>query len=715
MKSCHVLAVAFAGFLSMPWHVQDSRASNTDATSADVIVYGSTPGGFCAAIAAAREGASVILLEPTDHVGAMNTGGLSHCDSNQMARSTLMGLFDEWHTRVVKDYTDRGLNAPYNPAKKDHSRWTFEPHVAMRVTMQMLDEAGVTVLNERYLKSVTKEGPRITSLVTKNGTFTARVFVDGSYEGDLMAAAGVDWTLGREGRDEYGESLAGKQYPKKKMNINGFDDEGKLLPLLTTDDAGADDVGDRNIMTYSFRLCLTTDQENRVSMPKPDNYDPSRFELIRRYLKAGGNSVGFDAYALPASQILGIGTLPLPNKKFDGNNSIGRQFSTGLVGGANDWHSADEAGRKEIWEAHKQYTLEFIHFLTTDPVVPKAIRDKYAEFGLCKDEFASYGHFSPALYVRESRRMQGLYVISQKDILEEPKKNDPIAISSFPIDSHDVQRVALKDGGVINEGTIFPVRNQNSRQGYAYHVPYRSILPKRQQCDNLLVPVALSCTHVGISSLRIEGAWMVIGQGAGVAAALAANDDVVVQELDYAKLRERLLAQKQALDLPDVSDLPSSDGSIVAKSLPGIVLDDIQAKLTGNWSRSTNFKPHIENGYIFSGERGAASKGDGKAIATFRFKAPKSGRYQLLMAYSAHETRAKNVPVTVTSGSHRKEFMVDQTTPLPKGKHFRPIDSVDLEANVETVIQIKNAETVGFVILDALQLLPVNPKLKTNE
>ena len=705
------MAVAFAGFLAVPMHAQDSKASSADATSADVIVYGSTPGGFCAAIAVAREGASVILLEPTDHVGAMNTGGLSHCDSNQMVRSTLMGLFDEWHTRVVKDYTDRGLKAPYNPAKKDQSRWTFEPHVAMRVTRKMLDEAGVTVLTERYLTSITKEGPRINSLVTKNGTFTARVFVDGSYEGDLMAAAGVDWTIGREGRDEYGESLAGKQYPKKRMNINGFDDAGKLLPLITTDDAGPDDAGDRNIMTYSFRLCLTTDPNNRVPMPKPANYDATRFEVIRRYLKAGGNSVGFDAYPLPASQIVGIGTLPLPNKKFDGNNSIGRQFSTGLVGGANDWHSADEAGRKKIWEAHKQYTLEFIHFLTTDPAVPKTIRDKYAKLGLCKDEFASYDHFSPALYVRESRRMKGMYVISQKDILKEPKKDDPIAISSFPIDSHDVQRIALRDGGVINEGTIFPVR-RIPIQGYAYHVPYRSVLPKPEQCDNLLVPVALSCTHVGISSLRIEGAWMVIGQGAGVAAALAAKEDVAVQDLKYAKLRERLLAQKQVLELPEVSDAPLSDGSIPAKSLPGIVLDDSQAKLTGNWSRSTSFKPHIGLGYIYSGKKDDRTKGDGKATATFRFQAPKSGRYQLLMAYSAHETRAKNVPFSVSSGSHRKDFVVDQTVSLPNGKHFRPVDTVDLVADTETVIQITNSNTVGFVILDALQLLPSKQESK---
>ena len=699
MKICYVIAVVFAVFLSVHAHAQDLKASNADATSTDVIVYGSTPGGFCAAIAAAREGASVILLEPTDHVGAMNTGGLSHCDSNQMLRSTLMGLFHEWHTRVVKDYTDRGLKAPYNPAKKDQSRWTFEPHVAMRVTMEMLDEAGVTVLTARYLKSVTKEGPRIKSLVTKNGTFTARVFVDGTYEGDLMAAAGVDWTIGRESRDEYGESLAGKQYPKQKMNINGFDDEGKLLPLLTTDEAGPDEAGDRNIMTYSFRLCLTTNPKNRVPMPKPANYDPARFEIVRRALKAGERRIGFDLY-------------PLPGNKVDGNNSIGGQFSIGLIGGGNDWHSADEAGRKKIWEEHKQFTLEFFHFLITDPAIPAATRNRYAKLGLCKDEFASYDHFSPALYVRESRRMKGLYVISQKDILAEPKKGDPIAISSFPIDSHDVQRVALKGGGVINEGTIFPVRNQKLRQGYAYDVPYRSILPKPEQCENLLVPVALSCTHVGISSLRIEGAWMVIGQGAGVAAALAAKDEVAVQELDYAKLRERLLAQKQVLDLPEVSDAPASHGSIAAKSLPGIVLDDSQAKLTGNWARSTNFKPHIESGYVFSGEKGSSSKGDGKSTAIFRFKSPKSGRYQLLMAYSAHKTRAKNVPVGFSSGSQRKDFVVDQTVSLPKGKQFRPIGTVDIVADTETIIQITNSNTVGFVILDALQLLPVKQESK---
>ena len=521
---------------------QDSDA-NADATKADVIVYGATPGGVCAAIGAARERVSVILLEPTDHVGGLNTGGLSHSDSNQCVRSTVMGLFDEWHTRIEKDYASRGVELPYEVRVKDQAVWTYEPHVAARVTKQMLDEAHVQVFTKRYLQSVRKHGRRVTDLVTTGGTFTAEVFVDATYEGDLMAAAGVSWTIGREGRAEYGESYAGKQYPKSKMEINGFDSQGKPLSLITTTDAGHDvpgydEAGDKNVMVYSFRLCLTEDPENRVPFPKPANYDPARFEIMRRYAKAGGQ-LGFDLYRLPGN-------------KFDGNNSIGGQFSLGLVGGGNGWCEADEAGRAAIWEAHKQYTLELYYFLTNDPAVPKEVRKRYARLGLCKDEFPNYGHFSPALYVREGRRMRGMYVLSQKDILVEPEKDDPIVISSFPIDSHDCQRVALKDGGVINEGTIFPVRRKNPKQGYAYHVPYRSILPKPAECSNLLVPVALSCTHVGISSIRVEPTWMILGQSAGIAAALTAKNEheLSVQKLPYPNLRERLLAQGQVLDLP---------------------------------------------------------------------------------------------------------------------------------------------------------------------
>jgi hypothetical protein len=506
------------------------------ANEADVIVYGATPGGCCAAVAAAREGASVILLEPTDHVGGVNTGGLSHSDSNQTVRSTVMGLFDEWHTRIEQDYATRGVKLPYEVRVKDQAKWTYEPHVAARVTHQMLEEANVEVLTKRYLRSVAKEGTRITALITGNGTFTAKVFIDATYEGDLMAAAGVDWTIGREDRAAYGESLAGKRYPKPRMNISGFDSNGGMLPLITTTDAGPEEAGDANVMVFSFRLCLTEDPKNRVPFPEPANYDPARFEVMRRFAKAGGK-LGWDNY-------------PLPGGKLDGNNSIGGQFSLGLVGACNGWCEADEAGRAAIWEAHKEYTLELYRFLTTDSAVPAGIRGKYAKLGLCKDEFPDDGHFSPALYVREGRRMKGLVVVSQKDILEDPAKDDPIVISSFPIDSHDCQRVALKDGGVINEGTIFPVRMKGKGHGYPYHIPYRAILPKPAECINLLVPVALSCTHVAISSIRVEPTWMILGQSAGIAAALAAKEGVTVQNLPYPKLRGRLLAQGQVLDLP---------------------------------------------------------------------------------------------------------------------------------------------------------------------
>lgn len=660
------------------------------ATEADVIVYGATPGGFCAAIAAAREGASVILLEPTDHVGGVNTGGLSFSDSNQTVRSTVMGLFDEWHTRVEKHYIDNNVVLPYKVSVKNADKWTYEPHVAMKVTQEMLAEAGVKVLPEHVLKSVSKNGARIAQLVTTGGDFAAKSFIDATYEGDLMAAAGVSWTIGREGKKEFGESYAGKQYPKGKMPISGLDAAGKPLPLITTTDAGPEDDGDKNVMVYSFRLCLTKDAANRVPFPAPANYDPARFEVVRRY------------FAAEKRPILLWDLYPLPGNKFDANNGIGKQFSMGLVGACNGWSEADEAGRAKIWEAHKQYTLELYHFLTTDAAVPEHLRTELATLGLCKDEFASYGHWSPQLYVREGRRMQGEYVVSQKDIMDEPQKDDAIVVSSFPIDSHDCQRVGTGDH-VVNEGTIMPVRMPGRRNGYPYHIPYRAILPKAAECENLLVPVALSCTHVAISSIRVEPTWMILGQSAGIAAAMSAKQNLSVQKLPYPALRERLLAQKQVLDLPVLPPLPPepvTPMSIDPKTLPGIVLDDEKAELKGEWKRTANFRPHIGTGYLHDDQRG-----DGNSTATFRFKAPAAGRHEVKMAYSAHETRAKKVTVIIQSGTHKAELNADQTQPLPKGEAFRSIGTVELANEVESTITLSNTGTEGFVILDALQLI----------
>jgi hypothetical protein len=679
------LFLALGLLLSMP---------SVRAVEADVIVYGATPGGFCAAIAAAREGAKVILIEPTAHIGGVNTGGLSFSDSNQTVRSTLLGLFEEWHQRVAADYAARGVKLPYDVAVKNNAVWTYEPHVAARVTDTMLKEAGVTVLTRQPLADVEKEGARIVGLRTPAGVHTAKVFVDATYEGDLLAKAGVYWHLGRESRGEYGESLAGRQYPKQLMAIDGFDAHGLPLPFITTVRKGDDQEGEQTVMVYSFRLCLTKDPANRVPFPAPKAYDPARFELVRRYfLKYPKAPLPWDLY-------------PLPGNKFDANNGIHKMFSMGLVGEANGWCASDPAGRAKLWDKHKEYTLEFYHFLTTDAAVPAKIRETMAELGLCRDEFPETGHWSPQLYVREGRRLDGRYTLSQKDVLDEPKKEDPIAVSSFPIDSHDCRRIALPEG-VLNEGTIFPVRMPGRPHGYAYHIPYRAITPAAAECTNLLVPVALSATHVAYSSVRVEPTWMAIGQSAGIAAALAAKEGVTVQSLDYDRLRVRLLAQHQVLDLPELATAdkparPAGPVSLDPKSLPGLILDDAQAELTGEWERSTNFKPHVGTGYLHDEQRS-----DGKSRALYRFKAPADGAFELRMAYSAHETRTTRLPVTIIGGETEQRFIVDQTQPMPTGEAFRPIGSVRLRQGVEYTLTVTNQDTRGFVILDAFQLLPV--------
>ena len=506
----------------------------------DVLVYGATPAGVCAAVAAAREGASVALVSPYDYVGGMMTGGLSLSDGNQCVRQLMGGLFVEIHKRIYQHYADAGVKLNYKIDLTKNEKWTYEPHVAEKVFHDLIKEAGVTVHLEHHLVGVTKTGARIKTLKTSKGVFQAGQFIDATYEGDLMAAAKVSYAVGRESKKQYGESLAGHQFPKKPVVVDPFNASGKPLPLLTGNSLG-EDKGDGKIMTYSFRVVISTDPNNQLPMPRPVAYDPARFELARRYIKANPGAAG---------KMVSVDSYPLPGRKVDLNNGIGRQISSGLVGASWTWPEATYEEREKIWEAHKQYTLELIWFLKTDPVVPESIRKKYAAYGLAKDEFHKYGGWPPALYVREGRRMIGEHVLTQHDVRRDINKDDSIGISSFPIDSHDCQRVPTTDGkGWINEGTIFPKRINGNRHGQPYQVPYRSLTPKRSECVNLLVPVCLSSSHVALSSIRVEPTWMMLGQSVGVAAAMAHQTKVDVQKLPYNKLKERLLKQKQVIEL----------------------------------------------------------------------------------------------------------------------------------------------------------------------
>lgn len=510
----------------------------TNENKFDVAVYGATPAGICAAVAASREGSQVVLIEPTGHVGGVMSGGLSFSDSNQCDRRTLRGLFEEIHERICAKYKERGVALPYDVAVKDQSRWFYEPHVAQQVFDELLAEAKVEVVRNAPATAASKAGNRLTSLSTHDAVYHANQYVDASYEGDLMALAGVSWTIGRESKSEHNESLAGQRFPKRPLTSSPRDASGKLLPLMTGESAG-EDIGDRRVMTYSFRLCFSDDPANRVELTEPKGYDPARFELARRAIAEDPKGVMLDLY-------------PLPGNKFDGNNSIGKQISLGLIGAGDEWAEASWARRQQIWQDHKDYTLQFLWFLRTDASVPEEIRTRIASIGLAKDEFAKTEHWPPALYVREARRMVGPYVLTQQDIRTNVTKDDSIGVGSFPIDSHDCQRVATSDGGWINEGTIMPKRLP-AGHGQPHQIPYRSITPREEECVNLLVPVCLSATHVALSSVRVEPTWMMLGQSAGVAAAMAAEADVAVQQLPISDLQKRLVATGQVLELQPVA------------------------------------------------------------------------------------------------------------------------------------------------------------------
>ena len=672
--------------LSVSLHAADQE----EVIKADVVVYGATPAGVCASVAAAREDVSVALVSPYDYVGGMMTGGLSLSDGNQCVRQLMGGLFVEVYQRIHKHYQDAGVKLDWEVDLAKYNKWTNEPHVAEKVFHDLLKEAGVKIYLKHQLVSVEKDGAKIKSFKTNKGAFHASQFIDATYEGDLMAGVKVSYALGRESKKQYGETLAGHQFPKKPVEVNPFNATGKPLALLTGNSLG-EDKGDGKIMTYSFRVVISTDPANQIPMPKPAAYDPARFELARRYIKATPKAAG---------RMVSVDGYPLPGRKIDLNNGIGRQISSGLVGASWAWPEASYADREKIWEAHKQYTLELIWFLRTDPVVPEAVRKKFASYALANDEFQKYKGWPPALYVREGRRMIGEYILTQHDIRSNPKKKDSVGISSFPIDSHDCQRVPTANGkGWINEGTIFPLHINGTRHGHPYQVPYRSLTPKRAQCVNLLVPVCLSSSHVALSSIRVEPTWMMLGQSAGVAAAVALQKKTDVQDVSYAQLKERLLKQKQVVDFPEGymigENLPAK-----LEKLPGIVLDDRVAKKKGLWNTSRNFRPYVGVGYIHDDN---ASKGE--ASLTFETNIKKSGRYDLCLAYSPHPSRASNVPLSIEADGQSQKISVNQRLPLDSGLRFRTLKTLDLKAGQKVVIRLSNEDTDGFVVVDALQLL----------
>jgi hypothetical protein len=500
----------------------------------DLAVYGATASGAITAIAAAREGLKVVVLEPGRHAGGMATGGLSATDFGK--KQVIGGDALEFYRRVGRKYE----MARY----AQDVAWYYEPHVGEQVFREWLTAAGVEVLFGKRLREkdgVKKEGARLDSIVMEDGSvYQARIFADCTYEGDLMAQAGVSFTWGREGRAQYGESLAGvlEKTPKHQFSlaIRAADEQGTLLPEIEREPLGAPGSADRTVESYNFRLILTDDANNRILFPKPKTYDAHRYELLARLLAAMAGNANH-----PPSLTDFTNMVAIPNRKVDCNNN--GPFSTDYLGASWKYPAASYQERAAIQQAHVDYTQGFFWFLAHDPRVPAQLQAEVNRWGLARDEFTDNQNWPTQLYVREARRMVGDFVMTQADLQTAPRKPDPIGMGSYNIDSHNTQRVATADGLVQNEGDV--------QVGVEpYQIPYRVLLPKRTEATNLLVPVCMSASHVAYSSLRMEPQYMILGQAAGVAAGMAVKEQIAVQNVDTAALSEKLKKQGAVLELP---------------------------------------------------------------------------------------------------------------------------------------------------------------------
>ena len=489
-------------------------------------MFGGTAGGVVAAVQAARIGKKVVLTEFGQHLGGMTSGGLSQTDIGN--KGAIGGIAREFYQRMGRHY---GTNEV----------WKLEPSVAEKVFRNMITEAKIPAYFRQHLASVKKHGTRITEIKMEDGTiYHAKVFIDATYEGDLMAKAKVSYFVGREANVTYGETLDGirEKTPKHQflVDVDPYKIPGQpksgLLPFVQKDQLGIPGAGDQSVQAYNFRLCLTQNLENQIPIRPPPDYSAEKYELLARYLEA----------LVAAGKTPKLGELmhiqAMPNGKTDINNNGG--FSTDFIGGNYKYPEANYKERARIWQEHENYTRGFLHFLATNPRVPESIRSEMQSWGLCKDEFADTEGWPHQLYVREARRMVSDYVMTQKNCRGQEVVSDAIGLAAYNMDSHNCRRI-VENGFARNEGDV------QVAPGKPYPISLRALVPKEKECENLVVPICLSASHIAYGSIRMEPVFMVLGQSAATIADEAIEEKTPVQKISYEKLKERLLADKQVL------------------------------------------------------------------------------------------------------------------------------------------------------------------------
>ncbi len=667
----------------------------------DVVIYGGTCAAVTAAVQAKKMGKSVIIVSPDKHLGGLSSGGLGFTDTGNKA--VIGGLAREFYHRIYLHYqkpeswkqqkqSEYGNKGQGTPAMDGENRtmWIFEPHAAEQVFEDFIKENSIEVVRDEWLdraKGVEKSGDRIFSITTLSGKkYAGKMFIDATYEGDLMAAAGVDYHVGREANSVYGEEHNGVQvgvlhhghhFGKVKPPISPYkvpgDPKSGVLPRVSTEFVGNFGEGDKRVQAYCFRSCYTNVPENRIPFPKPEGYDAGQYEILLRVLNTGWPDF-FEKFD------------PIPNHKTDTNNH--GPFSFDNIGMNYDYPEASYERRKEIIAEHRTYQQGLLWFVANDPRVPKKVQDELCEWGLPKDEFTDNGNWSHQLYIREARRMIGHYVMTENELRKKKPTPDSVGMGSYTIDSHNVQRYITPEGYVQNEGDIGVSTNG------PYEIAYGSLVPKKGQGSNLLVPVAMSASHIAYGSIRMEPVFMILGQSAATAAAMAIDEKCVVQDVPYSELRQRLLDGGQILNYAG----PKSSKGVDMKSLKGTVLDDSQAKQTGHWTESGAAKKFIGDGYIHDGN---ASKGE--MTLTFVTALPKPGKYEVRLAYAPNNNRATNVPVTIRHASGEATVTVNERKPAPLDDLFISLGS--FEFGSEASVTISNTGTDGHVVVDGVQFI----------
>jgi hypothetical protein len=645
-----------------------SCKSNNKTTKTDICIYGGNAAGVIAAYTAAKMNMQVLLIEPGHRLGGLTSGGLGYTDIGN--KYAISGLALDFYRRVGKHYGKL-------------EQWIFEPHVAENILKELISDAKVQVIYGHQLSAVDKKDGKIMSInidsVAGGNTKTidAGVFLDCSYEGDLMAKAGVSYTVGREANSLYNETYNGVQVLEGHQFPDGIDpykipgdsssgliwgvSDGKLAPQGS---------GDKKVQAYNFRICLSRDPANLVPITQPDNYDPARYELLLRYLKhkVPGDLWGFLKFDL------------MPNNKTDINNN--GPISTDMIGMNHHYPEADYTTRKKIQKEHEDYTKGLLYFIGHDERMPEHLRKQMLQWGYPKDEYTENNHWSPQLYVREARRMIGAYVMTQHNCEGREIVDDAIGQAAYTMDSHNCQRIVV-NGMVKNEGNV-------EIGGFGpYPIAYRSIIPKATECTNLLVPVCLSASHIAYGSIRMEPVFMVLGQSAAIAATLAIKEKTTVQQVNV-KAIQSLLAKD-----------PLMNGK-----MPELVVDNDDSahiQQTGAWSH------HKKGAY---GKSMLIDSSKGKAPASIRFlpAITASGEYQVYTYIPKLKGIASVIPIRLFDGVNSKSIDIKAADITVEGQtsgEWISLGTHKLEKGKNVFVEISNTGADGFVFADAVLLIPM--------